>query len=509
MYLFHNSLIFESLNLIIKSTFTSMKNLLFLLYALFTFHTITAQNINFDLVFPTSDLQDADVGDMAMADIDNDGDLDILLTGKGGPVRTTLYANDGNGNFTEVIGDPFFDVFRSVVGFEDIDNDGDKDVLITGTTSSPVITANLYINDGTGSFSLASSQTIEPSESGDFDFGDIDGDGDADLIQTGWDSSGNGFVKLYTNNGSGVFAEQSGVPFITITDGDLRFIDIENDGDLDIIMTGNDASSGNPLTTLYTNNGSGTFSIVASTPFSNMSGGDIAIGDSDGDGDQDILLSGGITFSNIVTELYLNNGMGNFTLATGVSFLGTTFGESHFADFDNDGDEDVYLLGTGDGGLVTNSIVNVIYENLGSNNFILTDSLIGAYFSSAAIGDIDGDNDLDFAMGGTTTGNPSRITRLFFNNPMTEVNAILDDNCASLLPDPTPNNFRIQITPNCDYTAEILDANGIIFQALTDMRFGDQDFVVIETDRLPSGLFFIKLVNNVNGMVTIEKILKQ
>jgi hypothetical protein len=61
-----------------------------------------SQTISVTLSTPSIPFQDADLGAMAFDDIDNDGDKDLLITGigSGNPVKTTLYLNDGSGNFT-------------------------------------------------------------------------------------------------------------------------------------------------------------------------------------------------------------------------------------------------------------------------------------------------------------------------------------------------------------------------------------------------------------------------
>ena len=87
--------------------------------------------------------------------------------------------------------------------------------------------------------------------------GDIDNDGDLDLIVTGKDNSGNYRLDKYTNDGSGNF---SGTSFGTgVSSGSIALGDIDNDGDLDLIVTGWDAS-GNPRLDKYINDGSGNFS---------------------------------------------------------------------------------------------------------------------------------------------------------------------------------------------------------------------------------------------------------
>ena len=177
-----------------------MKKAVYSVLFLFYFGMTTAQPIILEQPTPAVQLQDADVGSMAFGDIDNDGDNDLIITGKGGPVKSTLYENDGNGNFAEVTGTPIVNVNGGTVGFEDVNGDDFLDLLITGSTSSPTPTANLYLNDGTGNFILATGTPFEPSSGGDFAFGDVDNDGDKDVLITGYDASNSGFSKLYLNN---------------------------------------------------------------------------------------------------------------------------------------------------------------------------------------------------------------------------------------------------------------------------------------------------------------------
>ncbi|MDP1136936.1 VCBS repeat-containing protein, partial [Klebsiella pneumoniae] len=63
------------------------------------------------------------------SDVDNDGDLDALLTGFTAQAITKLYLNDGTGTFSEFTDVPFVSIAAGAVAFSDIDNDGDQDVL--------------------------------------------------------------------------------------------------------------------------------------------------------------------------------------------------------------------------------------------------------------------------------------------------------------------------------------------------------------------------------------------
>src|SRR3989442_9155225 len=94
---------------------------------------------------------------VAWADYDNDGDLDLVISGRLSDVSpqrpiTRIYRNDGNGVFTDIHA-PLVDVDLSSVSWGDFDNDGDLDLLVIGSPDfgSTVIT-ELYRNDGNDTF---------------------------------------------------------------------------------------------------------------------------------------------------------------------------------------------------------------------------------------------------------------------------------------------------------------------------------------------------------------------
>ncbi len=130
-----------------------------------------SQTINFQFD-STQTFQNADVGAMAFADVDKDGDKDVLVIGKGGPIKTTLYLNNGSGSFTALANPSLVNVYDGDVKFLDADNDSDLDVFITGSTSSPSNTANLYLNNGSGIYTLSTGSNFELLRSGKNDIGD-------------------------------------------------------------------------------------------------------------------------------------------------------------------------------------------------------------------------------------------------------------------------------------------------------------------------------------------------
>ena len=115
---------------------------------------ISAQsNMFFERVTLANEFMAVSNGNITYSDIDNDGDEDVLITGtlNNGDGSTKLYINDGNGFFAEALGTSFPDIRYGDAAFSDIDNDGDNDILITGFLAGTHIT-KLYKNNGLGDF---------------------------------------------------------------------------------------------------------------------------------------------------------------------------------------------------------------------------------------------------------------------------------------------------------------------------------------------------------------------
>ena len=164
--------------------------------------------------------------------------------------------------FTEVTGTPFVGVARSSVAFADVDGDGDNDLMIVGDHSIDEPSAKLYINDG-GSFTELIGTPFVGVSKGSVAFSDVDSDGDNDLMISGYIEDTHQFgiyissiTKLYTNDG-GSFTEVTGTPFVGVTgnDGSLAFSDVDGDGDNDLLITGRNRV-GERIAKLYTNDGS-------------------------------------------------------------------------------------------------------------------------------------------------------------------------------------------------------------------------------------------------------------
>ncbi|MEZ4851213.1 MAG: VCBS repeat-containing protein [Bacteroidia bacterium] len=286
---------------------------------------------------------------IAFADVDGDGDLDVLITGRsslfGGENQySKLYTNDGVGNFTEMQGTPFESVGYSSIAFADVDGDGDQDVLITGRNSAYTPIAKLYTNDGVGNFSEMTGTPFDGVDTGSIAFADVDGDNDQDLLITGRTHSLALIAKLYTNDGQGSFTEMVGAPFLGVEAGSVAFTDVDGDNDQDLLITGRYSLGGGTETSkLYTNDGQGNFTENVGTQIADVENSSIAFADVDGDNDQDLLITGRYQSIYRITKMYTNDGVGNFSEMIGTPFDSVEFGSITFGDVDGDNDQDVSL----------------------------------------------------------------------------------------------------------------------------------------------------------------------
>ncbi|MFK7775795.1 MAG: T9SS type A sorting domain-containing protein [Saprospiraceae bacterium] len=477
-----------------------MRKAILLIISVLCVEFCMAQSINIEENMQVAPLTDARNGSLTLGDIDNDGDPDLLVLGQdAGSLNTILYENDGNGNFTEITGTSFTGLQFGNSDFADVDNDGDLDLLYTGSNFSPEYFALLYLNDGNGNFILESNTPFQGSAGGEFVFEDIEDDGDLDLLMTGTklDNLNNpeGFVALYVNDGSGTFTEVGVTPFEQVSSSSIAFIDVDNDNDNDVIIAGEDAND-LAVTNLYTNDGMGNFSLAANTSIEGISTGDIAVADSDNDGDLDVHICGQVAGGDRISHLYLNDGTGEFSLVSGTPFPATFVGTSDFADFDADGDFDLLVTGAVGGAEFTSNI----YENQGSNNFVLVDSLVDVYLTSTAIADIDGDNNLDVVISGISNDINSFGPRVYLNETITSLETIEVDESILIFPNPTTGVFQINRDASTSFSIRVFNSIG---QLVYEDNAMDQNSQVKLNQ--PSGIYLITIESK--NMLTSRKLI--
>lgn len=286
-------------------------------------------------------------GSVAWGDYDRDGDLDFLITGDFGSGKVSrIYRNDGSNVFVD-IGAPFIGLSQSSAEWGDLDNDGDIDVLLTGNDAENVVRALIFRNNGDGSFSPISTHSIEPVRLSRTRFGDYDNDGDLDVLLIGWKQEGSPFTRIYRNQGNFNFQPMEEFGLTNIHHGSVDWGDYDCDGDLDIIICGHTGSSA--FTRIYTNDGT-SFSEQSQIPISALAYSSVHFGDYDNDGWADIVISGYTDGSEYLTHIFRNNTDGSFEMQSDISLPGTYRGSAEWCDFDNDGDLDLALTGESSSG---------------------------------------------------------------------------------------------------------------------------------------------------------------
>jgi hypothetical protein len=319
----------------------------------------------------------------AVADYDNDGDLDLYVTNFGPDV---LFRNNGDGTFSDrtVEAGVGCDLWGTSSGFGDVDGDGDLDLYVAN-----------YVNFN---FEIHKKCTDSKGEDGYCHPSVYDGLPDV----------------LYRNNGDGTFTDVTPGAGVGSTVGrglGVVFGDYDNDGDVDVYVA-NDTEPNN----LWRNNGQGTFEdvgLMSGVAFSETGvaegGMGVDYGDVDNDGVLDILVA---NYDMETNTLYRNTGHEFFADVTDASGLGAHtlpyvgFGAGLF-DYDNDRDLDIFIA---NGHIMEEATVgddqgheqpNFLFRNDGKGKFENISEGSGAHFTTrrssraAAFGDYDNDGDVD------------------------------------------------------------------------------------------------------------------
>ena len=296
----------------------------------------------------SSGLPQWNLGAADWGDIDGDGDLDIAIMGYDGNTGVTdVFINNGNGTFTAANAG-LAQVYTGDLHFADINGDGNLDIGVTGVDLlNSVDLAKLYLGDGNGNFSEVTNVSLPPMNYGHIKFADYDNDGDTDFVLSGWNDVTNlAYTKIWENNGNGGFVEQSlNLPQLWL--GDVEWGDVDNDNDLDLVTTGT-SNVDSEAHLMLNNNG-----VFIDDPHFHIDGAhrvaNIELADFNNDGSLDIFITGvhvNGASENFIAKIYNNNGSGVFSENTNISNLvAVQYGDADAGDYDNDGKVDLFVTG--------------------------------------------------------------------------------------------------------------------------------------------------------------------
>lgn len=314
------------------------------------------------------------------------------------------------------------------VSLSDLDLNGLPDIIVSNATRDTQTREMLYLNQGGNEFvEAAESRGVsDPGLTDAVVSADFDNDGDFDLFHANIPDAGSsstGRNAMYRNDGSGNFSDISQWSGVAGQQNGSRgaiALDIENDGDLDLYVV----NWGQP-NEMYLNDGTGKMTLVDRGANGQAEGGDfgrqgVTAADFDNDGDVDIYVcrrkDGATPAPN---WLFVNDGTGHFTeeaAARGVAYDGRSHG-AVFGDVDNDGDLDLFVMNYQESGQTELPLLGVFFNN-GDGTFsdrsAATNIRVSGY--GLVLGDVDNDADLDMQLIRNNEKEPGAVPQILFND---------------------------------------------------------------------------------------------
>ena len=338
----------------------------------------------------------SDVKSVTSADLDNDGDVDLIATTDTGDLY--WYANDGIGSFGSGTLLASAQNFRAVEVY-DLEGDGDLDIVamnddFTDAANSVYVLTNNFIGSGTVSFNNTSFEGSGVGESDggqDLAIGDIDGDGRADIVGLFYRSIGDSQIVVFEQDAVGVWTK-SYVDNVNNAQG-IDLVDLDGDGDLDIVA----GDFQDREIRWYENDGNATAGFTRQTIHtgSDLFVFDVNVGDFNSDGHNDIAFISWGTTDEVGVLLNDGNANPNFQHQT-IDTSGSLLYHIDVADMNADGNDDLIVTDRSRQDIL-------VYQSDGAANFsrqIVDENAGQVEWAEAA--DLDGDGNLDIVSASTS-----------------------------------------------------------------------------------------------------------
>ena len=364
-------------------------------------------------------------GAVAWGDFDNDGRMDLSATGGTSsvsgidnpfdPVLFVFRNTDGSGDFTEALRNSSGYTYSSLA-WGDTNGDGKLDLAVQGFRGTGGFPAGYVYNNTGGRFD--STVGISPGMAkGSLSWGDYNNDGLMDLLGTGTYYNGQvfaGYTDVYRNDkvSGTLLGINSGIA--GASEGGSAWADYDNDGDLDVAVSGQNFTISR-FAKIYRNDG-GVFTDIGAS-FPGCSNARLAWTDYNNDGRLDLVLYGetqiGAGLVRII-KIYRNDGGGVFT-DINASITAPLMAAIALSDYDNDGRVDLAIAGSS-GYAATDAPVFKLYHNDGGDVFTeVSTSVTPVHRPGIQWGDLDNDGTLDLALAGMEQDG-TIVTKVYRNN---------------------------------------------------------------------------------------------
>ncbi len=367
-------------------------------------------------------------------DIDNDGDLDLFMTGASSPCSTlcfeSLLYENVNGKFEQLdvsfLPNDLSQIYYADWG--DYDNDGDLDAIVAIYNVNTMAYQTVIFEQRDKKF-FQDTRSSFPYENRNLKWVDFDNDGDLDLSMSRLNTDSNSEKTFLYENNEGVFYELE-TSFFDLPSFSLDWVDYDKDGDFDLFLTTIEEGGLNSQLVLFQNN-MGSFERI-DPAVDQLIDPALAFGDYDNDGDPDLLIAGAISIGPYEYKSVLfRNEDGDFVED---QVFEKQWGRSiKWNDYDADGDLDFIISGDSESSF---GPVTLLYQNDGGTFNIVEDNIIDLSNPVFAFGDFDLDDRMDFLIKGNISSTNNR-TRLYKNNTLN----------SNTQPDP-PSNLRVEVFAN-------------------------------------------------------------